>query len=345
MPNSRGRSTRSVRPKIVYPCIGCSKNTENENSLCFDTCNRWCHATSKCCGLSDQVALAIVESEGKLIKYTCLECESKIPTTNPHKTSNISPDTVELKVSISKLFETVTQLSSLVRSLSGEVAELRGKLIDSAPRQQLDRGDIDSLAFRKLVGDEVRELHEREKRKDSIVIRGVPPNEIDSRFKVISKFLCPNLDIYLSDVIPLKSNLIRAKVLNFNHRRELLLNSKKLAGSQFSSIYISRDLTYRQRSELKSRRSRVAGGSDSQLSSTPVSLPTSLSPSASHVTNSSNGATALTGANSLPVSSQPAIPLNYSPPNSSVLSSSQPASTPGGTVRNIVQDFQNRNAV
>lgn len=108
----------------------------------------------------------------------------------------------------------------------------------------------------------MKERYEKEKRrKDSIIICGIPASDAVNKFYDIIRFLlCPGTNsITLSDAVPLKSYLVCCKIANQQHRSELLPQCKKLAGSQFSYIYINRNLTFTQRSDLKKKRAVRAG--------------------------------------------------------------------------------------
>ena len=64
-----------------------------------------------------------------------------------------------------------------------------------------------------------------------------------------------NKIIVLSDIIPDGNKFVRAKILNREDKLYLLTSSSKLKNSDlYGNVYISRDLTYQQRSELKIRR-------------------------------------------------------------------------------------------
>ena len=106
-----------------------------------------------------------------------------------------------------------------------------------------------------MVREQVKELYERDKRRNSIIVKGIPLASLQVTFSKVSKFLCPDSgNIVLSDVVPIKDNIIRTKVLNFSQRRNLLSNTKKLLNSPFPNVFISQNRTYAQRSEFKSKR-------------------------------------------------------------------------------------------
>ena len=104
----------------------------------------------------------------------------------------------------------------------------------------------------------VRELREREKRLDSIIIRGFTTtsvNVVKDKFRDICRVLrLENIELCeVKKVGP--TNLFRATIRDLDMRRELILRSHELARSEnFSMVYINKDLTYQQRQELLARR-------------------------------------------------------------------------------------------
>ena len=79
--------------------------------------------------------------------------------------------------------------------------------------------------------------------------------DLDNRFEQLSDQVM-GAKVILSDVSPISGhpNLYRAKIKDANLRKLVLEKAKMLRSSDFSSVYISRDLTYAQRTELFARR-------------------------------------------------------------------------------------------
>ena len=120
------------------------------------------------------------------------------------------------------------------------------------------------------IGDavmvQVRELREREKRANSIIIRGlgeIPPQQVVVKFNEICNVLNVG-NIELVDVVQISSPsgyLYRAKIVNAICRKNLLLKSHELRNTEeFSSVYLNKDLTFLQRKDLALKR-RVARNS------------------------------------------------------------------------------------
>ena len=127
--------------------------------------------------------------------------------------------------------------------------------------------------------------------------------------------------------------------------REIFSQCKKLAGSHFSSIYITRDLTYRQRSELRARRVAAGGvsgtaqafsapqGSSTVAASMSVTSPAEASSAGvpQQVSGSVNGSSVVASA-----SAGVATPRS-STPSPSLFPSGH---TPGGSVRDRIASLQ-----
>ena len=112
--------------------------------------------------------------------------------------------------------------------------------------------------YRTIVHEELKEMKERDKRKESVIIKGLSASssiELTAKFEQLSDQVM-GAKVILSDVSPISGhpNLYRAKIKDANLRKLVLEKAKMLRSSDFSSVYISRDLTYAQRTELFARR-------------------------------------------------------------------------------------------
>ena len=101
-------------------------------------------------------------------------------------------------------------------------------------------------------------MNEREKRRSSIIIKGLKansPRDLAQKFSQLTQELM-SFPTTLTDVtqIPRHANIFRAKILDEAVRKQVLDRSKSLKGTNYSQVYISRDLTYAQRAELFARR-------------------------------------------------------------------------------------------
>ena len=114
--------------------------------------------------------------------------------------------------------------------------------------------------YRSVIRQEIKELREREKRKESIVVRGLTastPGDIIKEFEEITDMMVGSR-VTLIDVvkIPDHPELCRAKILDEGKRKLVLEKAKTLKGSRFDGVFIRRDLTYAQRQELRLRREK-----------------------------------------------------------------------------------------
>ena len=113
--------------------------------------------------------------------------------------------------------------------------------------------------YRKIVREELRELEEQRKRKNSLVIRGLgatSASEAVKKFETLSLHLIDQ-KVTLTEVARISSetDLYRGKVTDDDAKKHLLDKAKQLKSSaQFSSAYIRRDLTFNQRQIMKAKR-------------------------------------------------------------------------------------------
>ena len=136
--------------------------------------------------------------------------------------------------------------------------------------------------YRAIIRDEMKEIREREKRRQSVIVKGLKAKtgaELASMFG----HMCGEVmgtEINMSDItaIPNHSGVFRAKILNEDHRKLVLEKAKNLRDTSFHSVYVSRDLTYIQRSELFNRRKSRRNEQQDGLNPVTVSVPRPTSP-------------------------------------------------------------------
>ena len=229
------------------PCGTCNIQTRMDAIGC-DHCETWFHPSSMCLGLPDQIVNNIIEYEGQGIAFICTECRSK------SSKSGSVPDSA-----FKQLFQTVQTLSARQDSNSS-VQDAQTTLYRPDPLSRTSQpssfaSDRDNL--RTIIREETRELEERNKRKSSIIIRGLEAQSTalaSAAFDPVSTHILGS-PVALSDVtcINRDKKLYRAKIIDDETRKNLLDNAKKLHNTQYSHIYVSRDLTYNQRKELWER--------------------------------------------------------------------------------------------
>ena len=100
-------------------------------------------------------------------------------------------------------------------------------------------------------------MRERDKRRQSVIIKGLratSTSDLATKFEQLSEQVMGS-KVGLSDISPISGHLhiYRAKIINDDLRKMVLEKAKFLRNTDFSSVYISRDLTYAQRTELFAR--------------------------------------------------------------------------------------------
>lgn len=252
LPSSPSVSSPSIK---LYPCGTCSINIGEEDSVQCELCSVWTHGAQRCSGLPPKVFRTVVDYSEQGLTYVCTSCRVS------RDKSGARPDGNK------QLFDTVRGLSEVVSDLMSEVKQLKvdmRHIKDSAsqPLPQMPApatvspSVINSDQFRNTLREEIVEIREREKRTLSIIIRGLGSDvtRVQCEFDNIVTFLLgAGKSIVLQDISPINPNLVRAKLSSIEIKRELLNNTKKLNNSQFKGVYISRDLTYKQRVALKQR--------------------------------------------------------------------------------------------
>ena len=165
----------------------------------------------------------------------------------------------------------------MVRSLCAVVAKLTERFDQfcALPRashpppgaSQLSSGTVDDLSFR--IREEIVEMDERRKRRDSVIFRGVKvegdPQAMD-KIKVII-FSLLNLHPHITNLfcINREKGLYRIKMTEDIHRSQLLRVAKELRNAtDYRGVYINSDLTYKQRQQLNERRQRLRSAGASQ---------------------------------------------------------------------------------
>ena len=109
----------------------------------------------------------------------------------------------------------------------------------------------------------MREMQERSKRRQSIIIKGLhaqSPRDLAHKFGELS-LSYTGTRVEISDIIPIPNHtdLFRAKILDDDNRKLVLERAKTLKDTEYNSVFIRRDLTYAQRKELRERRAQRVG--------------------------------------------------------------------------------------
>ena len=275
-----------------FPCGTCNINIGIEDSVECELCKTWTHGGTKCSGLPPNIFEVIVDCHDIGVTYICTTC--RINKTNNNHTDNNNNKSNDL----TQLCETVKGLANALQVLSNKVDAQQSTLAawpslpknSPTPNPTNHKQPVPLLApppvfhtqlpeIKQILHNEAVEIREREKRANSIIIRGLgaDPNLIQQNFKDVVEQLLPGKHILLVEISPINANLVRAKIPDTNARRELLNNTKKLArpDSNFQQVFIKRDLTYRQRQELLNRRPSTQHPPSNQpiLTSNPSIIP------------------------------------------------------------------------
>ena len=285
------------KPDIVNPCSSCQGEV-SPPFLCCKKCGLKVHNKQTCSGVAPRLASHLVGYTGDSIFFHCLSCKALqgVPNDGEMKQTmqtlsmsvqrlsslveqqmewkaSLLPDLKDLKDSVSELlrwresFEEVRQVATSPQLTRDEVRDIARSELATFAREELRAIARDE--FGSIARDELVELRERDKRRDSVVIRGldyVNDLEFQALFDQLTLALV-NKKIELSGITQLNPRFIRARVLNRDDRVLLLSSTSALRTmSRFSSVYISRDLTYKQREDLRNRRL----GGNQQSSNTPA---------------------------------------------------------------------------
>ena len=240
-------------------CIGC------------DACETWVHGTEMCSGLPQDVLTAILNYDGSGIKFICTKCRLEKPQS---KTSASSGADKEIRETLQQLFQQFRGMCTVISELSSQVKALaQGNSKTSQPDIPATQHTTPvpspapaPVPDRTLIREELREMREREKRRQSIIIKGLTaagPREAGCKFDQLTESQF-GMKIDLAEImqIPGHSTMFRAKIISDEQRKLILENAKKLKGSIYSSVYISRDLTRAQRTELfEKRKARLTSAS------------------------------------------------------------------------------------
>ena len=236
---------------VKFPCVTCSHEVGKFFAIQCDRCFGWVHGATQCSGLAQKVVQVILDNNAKGATYVCTSCRLK--------NSNEGRGNQSGEIPI-QLFETVRGLASTVRELVAEVKELKLRQINFDPATANPAGgNINQESIRSMLREETVEFMEQEKRKQSIIIRGLgdQPAAVQDGFDDVAKeILGPNFSgrVILSEIVPINSNLVRAKILNDTVRKQILTSAKTLLSSTTNSrVFIKRDLTFTQRKLLKAR--------------------------------------------------------------------------------------------
>ena len=257
-------STEALDETIM--CGLCQLPTDQVKVGCSN-CGKFFHAEALCLGVSSAIISVLLSDQSGALAYQCCLC---------------------------RMVQTGDRawLLQLMRIVGALVRQNRmARVKDSTPIQRGDNPEVSCR--REEILAQVREVREREKRKDSIIVRGfrgISIAELPGQMRTICDLLdIP--DVVLSDVHKIGStDYFRARITDHVRRNELLLKCHELRRSEeFYRVYINQDLTYQQRQDLRRKRNQANAVGTPDANSDPVVAP------------NRSGAVRTTGANSVPV--------------------------------------------
>lgn len=232
-------------------CGTCSVITGADAVGC-DRCSNWFHPTSMCLGLPDQLIQSIQTYGGDGVAFICTEC----------RTGNNSDDVPNS--AFKQLFQTVKKLCETVQSLSTQVASLTSP---TAPPRQGAAHSLPGIAQNTsqdkeylctLIREEAREMEERQKRRCSVIVRGIQAQSAETFgpafHGICSSLLGSSVTFTNAMCISKEKRIFRVKIEDDDSRKALLDNARNLRNGPYQNVFINRDLTYKQRGELKARR-------------------------------------------------------------------------------------------
>ena len=274
---------------------GMCESTVNDSAIGCDRCNAWFCPSEMCTGLPD-MAIALISSlrDDNSVLFVCTGCRvnpgsgawSETPSTrskrggkekdNENETTSLKQLYMTVKALTSELAKLSAKLDAATKQRSTSFAQANGiptsQSIQERQSPALSSHDFPvlpppapggdrvstNMSYRKAIREEVLEVREREKRRSSVVIKGLSartPETLATEFAEMTSVMM-GCRVSLTDIVKIKDHpeLCRGKIMDSEQRALVLDKAKTLKGSQYDHVYIRRDLTFNQRQELKARR-------------------------------------------------------------------------------------------
>ena len=226
-----------------------SSNLVLSDGIGCDHCTKWFHPTSMCTGLKINTIKVIQRDGGDGIRFVCSDCRCN--TGNSSANDNVIA--TSSPIALGQLYEMVKSIAESVTSLTAQVATLANQISSSS-----QSSTSPSNFHRESLYAEMREFNERAKCKDSIIVRGSRAVNNDGLRAVLNNIgdVLLNSSIELDSIfcINREHSIYRVEIKSHDIRSRLLAESKKLKDTNLGHVFISRDLTYLQRQELRAKR-------------------------------------------------------------------------------------------
>ena len=283
-------------------CGFCGTHIEDQSISC-SSCTRKYHSSSQCTGLKPLTVQCLREEEDTALQYTCTHCRCRPLPTGSAGTS----DSGEWREAVGQVLEIVKSMASNMADMSRSVNMLLQnahvpKNSETCPAAtQVPQVSGDTPISRNDLYAEMYEFEERKKRVSSVIVRGTNANSVPdftAKFKLVYESIMHSAP-HIANVhcINAESKLFRVTLTDKNARVQLMNVARNLKDiPEHKNVYISRDLTKVQRTEIAAKRAsrpqrppREAGGS-----------------ATGEASNSANGTVPVSGSNATPISN-PAV--------------------------------------
>ena len=208
---------------------------------------------------------AISQYGGTGVKFVCMKCRLDRPLDGA---SSQTSDT-EMRETMRQLFHQVCGMSAAIAGLTTQLTALVEKsseplITQPTPEQtqnppnQSSPKEAPPTIDRDAIREEVREQREREKRRNSIIIKGLhatSANDVVTKFESLSEAHLGG-KVTVTDVvkIPNQTHMYRANIMSDEHRKRVLDQARNLRGTSSEVVFISKDLTRAQRTAMYEKR-------------------------------------------------------------------------------------------
>ena len=247
-----------------HNCGMCDQDLGSADCIGCDECESWLHANVMCTGLPDALIKSLLDYGGTGVKFVCSKCRvascavqtSSSPSAGPQRQQESNEELIK------QLFWSVKGICIAVRDLTSRLDATLDQLSSNRPKPSPSVAppttySPDPEQHRRQIREEVREMQEQAKRRQSVIIRGLGVSSLSgvaSSFSSLTERMF-GMKVELSDVVPIPNHqdLFRAKILNEENRKLVLTRAKSLRDTEYGQVFIRRDLTYKQRQELRNR--------------------------------------------------------------------------------------------
>ena len=291
----------------INRCGLCNSDSEpvGSDGVVCEKCAKAYHPTPQCTGLYKNY-IKMMQREGPYgaVRYCCSACRCNTNSAQARSLSNSGNSDSETSdggdnVTVSQLFVMVKSVVESVASLSTHVASLTTQVAALAALGDTRQSPQPPPFSRDSLYAEMREFDERNKRRDSIIVKGSRAKTDPEIKTVVSRLghLLLDSEVTTTDVycVNKQSSMWRVTIKSREARDKLLTNSKNLRGTQMSDIYLSRDLTFKQREEQRAKRATLRNRQNAPSQTAPRRtfgsfLPQSMSSSALPSSSDGSGA-------------------------------------------------------